>query len=259
MMIDDEHKRNVAESFGRAASSYEDAAAPQRQAAALLADLARQQRVAEDARILEVGCGTGILTRHIRQGWPSAELVASDIAPAMVGEAARGAMIAGRFVAMDGEAPPFEGPWFDLILSNLAFQWFADLDAAIARLAALLRPGGSLIFSTMGSDSFAEWRAAHDAAGAVPGTPAYPSLADLRAMLAGHDDAFAFDEHWPFDFGGAKGFLAHLRAIGATVPASGHHVLPPATMRQVMRALDAAGGQATYHVLFGRVTRIGRL
>ncbi len=257
--MSDHWKSQVTGSFGRAADSYEDAAAPQRQAAALLADLSRQRRVPGDSRILEVGCGTGILTRHIRETWPAAELVVSDIAPHMVGAAARGAMIAGRFIEMDGEAPPFEGPWFDLILSNLAFQWFADLDAAIDRLAGLLRPGGSLIFSTMGADSFAEWRAAHDAAGAQPGTPAYPSLERLRAMLARHEDAFAFDEHWPFAFGGAKGFLAHLRGIGATVPASGHRALDAAAMRRVMRAFDAGGGVATYHVLFGRVTRIGAL
>lgn len=253
----DDRRSAIADSFGRAAGSYEDAAAPQRQAAALLADLARQRRVAPGARILEVGCGTGILTRHIRQAWPAAELIVSDIAPHMVGTAARGAMIAGRFIEMDGEAPPFEGPWFDLVLSNLAFQWFADLDAAIGRLAGLLRPGGSLIFSTMGADSFAEWRAAHDAEGAQAGTPAYPSLEALRAMLARHEDAFAFDEHWPFAFGGAKGFLAHLRGIGATVPASGHRAVDAATMRGVMRAFDVGGGVATYHVLFGRVTRIG--
>lgn len=256
-MSADPRKSAVASSFGRAADSYEDAAAPQRQAAALLADLARQRRVGDDARILEIGCGTGILTRHIRQGWPAAELVVSDISPHMVGTAARGAMIAGRFFAMDGEAPPFEGPWFDLILSNLAFQWFSDLDAAIDRLAGLLRPGGSLIFSTMGADSFAEWRAAHEAAGAQAGTPAYPSLDALRAMLARHEDAFAFDERWPFAFGGAKGFVGHLRAIGASVPASGHRALDAAAMRGVMRAFDAGGGVTTYHVLFGRVTRIG--
>lgn len=253
----DDRKSQIADAFGKAAATYEDAAQPQRQAAALVADLAGQRRVAEDARILEIGCGTGLLTRHIRARWPAAELVASDLSPDMVGAAARGAMIAGTFLPMDGEAPAFEGPWFDLILSSLAFQWFTDLPGAVARLAALLRPGGSLIFSTMGADSFAEWRAAHDAAGAHPGTPAYPSLTELRAMLAVYPDAFAFEEHWPHDFGDARAFLAHLKAIGATIPASGHAALTPARLRAVMRAFDKSGGTATYHVLFGRVTRAG--
>ncbi|MET0240218.1 MAG: methyltransferase domain-containing protein [Sphingobium sp.] len=253
-MIDD-RKTRIADSFGRAAATYDDAAAPQRQAADLVASLARRQRVADDARILEVGCGTGLLTRHIREGWPMAGLVVSDLSPAMVGMAAKDAMIAGTFLPMDGEAPAFDGPWFDLILSSLAFQWFSDLPAAIARLVGLLRPGGSLFFSTMGADSFGEWRAAHDVAGQVAGTPGYPTLEGLRAMLANYPDAFAFEEHWRHDFGGAKGFLAHLKAIGATVPAGGHAALSPLALRGVMRAFDEAGGATTYHVLFGRVTR----
>ena len=252
----DERKRRIADAFARAAASYDDAAAPQRQAAALVADLAWQQRVAERPRILEIGCGTGLLTRHIRDHWPAADLVVSDLSPAMVGTAARGAMIAGTFLALDGEAPPFEGPWFDLILSSLAFQWFGDLPMAIARLAGLLRPGGRLLFSTMGADSFGEWRAAHAAVGEAAGTPDYPDLAALRAMLDGFEDAFAFEEHWSHDFGGAKGFLAHLKAIGATVPTEDHAVLPPARLRDVMRAFDAEGGCLTYHVLFGRVSRV---
>ncbi|MCE7795026.1 methyltransferase domain-containing protein [Sphingobium sufflavum] len=249
-------KQQIADAFGRAARSYDDAAAPQRQAAALVADLAAQQRLPERPRILEVGCGTGILTRHIRAHWPDADLVASDLSPDMVGQAARGAMIAGTFLSMDGEVPPFDGPWFDLILSSLAFQWFSDLPTAIERLAGLLRPGGSLFFSTMGADSFAEWRAAHAAVGESAGTPDYPDLAALRSMLATFPDAFAFDEHWDHDFGGAKGFLAHLKGIGATVPTGDHAVLTPARLRSVMTAFNTTGGTVTYHILFGRVTRI---
>lgn len=246
----------IARAFSRAAPDYDRAAAPQRKAAALLADLARQRPAPPSPHILEIGCGTGLFTRHIAEIWPDARLVASDIAPEMVGAAARGAMIGGRFVTMDGEAPPFDRPLFDLILSNLAFQWFADLPGAVARLAGLLRPGGSLLFSTMGADSFAEWRAAHATVGAVPGTPSYPALADLRAMLAALPDAFAFEEHWPFDLGGASGLLAHLKGIGARVPAAGHRPLAPAGLRGVMRAFDEGGGTVTYHVLFGRVTNL---
>lgn len=253
----DDRKRRIADAFGRAAASYDDDAAPQRQAATLLADLARRQRLPDRPRILEIGCGTGILTRRIHALWPDADLVASDLSPDMVAQAAKGGMIPGAFLTLDGETPPFEGPWFDLILSSLAFQWFGDLPAAIDRLVGLLRPGGSLFFSTMGADSFAEWRAAHEQAGEQAGTPAYPSLPALREMLASHADAFAFDEHWTYDFGGAKGFLAHLKAIGATVPDSGHAALRPAALRAVMRAFDEGEAKLCYHVLFGRVTRMG--
>lgn len=255
-MVTDDRKQRISDAFGRAAVTYDDAAAPQRQAAALVAELARQRRLPPRPRILEIGCGTGILTRHIRESWPDADLVVSDLSPDMVRQAGKGAMIAGTFLSMDGETPPFEGPWFDLILSSLAFQWFGDLPAAITRLSALLRPGGSLIFSTMGADSFGEWRLAHEQAGEVAGTPGYPDLTALRNMLADHQDAFAFDEHWSYDFGSAGGFMGHLKAIGATVPEPAHEVLGPAAMRQVMRAFDESGGRVTYHILFGRVTHV---
>lgn len=244
--------------FGAAAAAYEGHAEVQRIAARTVADLAGLLRLPDRPHILEIGCGTGILTREMGLRWPEAELVATDLSPRMVTLAGQGLLSAGTFLAMDGEDPCFQGPRFDLIVSSLAFQWFDDLAGAIHRLVSLLRPGGSLVFSTMGQDSLAAWRAAHRGCGVEPGMPDYPSLAALRAMLAGYDDAFAFDEVHPLGLNGARALLAHLKGIGAAVPASGHRPLPPTLLRQVMRAFDAAGGTDAYHVGYARVTRQGR-
>jgi malonyl-CoA O-methyltransferase len=248
-------KQRISDAFGAAAAHYEDHAGPQRFAAKLVADLAQRQKPADVTRILEIGCGTGLLTRDIQARWPGAELVVTDLSPGMLAKAASGGLVAARFLTMDGEAPTFEGPWFDLILSSLTFQWFDDLAGAIARLAGLLRPGGSLIFSTMGRGSFAQWRAAHVACGVTSGVPDYPTLAELRAMLAGFEDAFAFDETVALDGVGAKALLGHLKGIGAVVPGEGRHPLDAGALRRVMVAYDAAGGQDSYELLLGRVTR----
>jgi malonyl-CoA O-methyltransferase len=250
-------KQRISDAFGAAADRYDEHAGPQRAAAALVADLAQRQHPEAAGRILEIGCGTGLLTRHVQARWPAAELVVTDLSPQMLERAAGGGLVAGTFIAMDGEAPAFEGEWFDLILSSLAFQWFEDLGEAIARLVGLLRPGGSLIFSTMGQGSFARWREAHDACGLSAGVPDYPNLGDLRAMLAGYEDAFAFDEDYPLPCGGARGLIAHLKGIGAVVPAQGRKPLPPSDLRRVMKAFDEAGGDDVYQLLFGRVTRPG--
>src|SRR3546814_19422510 len=87
---------------------------------------------------------------------------------------------------MDGEWPCFEGQWFDLIISSLAFQWFDNLTGALERLYALLRPGGSILFSTMAARSFAEWRAVHERFGLTAGTPHYPSIEVLLKLARGH-------------------------------------------------------------------------
>ncbi|WP_242126228.1 methyltransferase domain-containing protein [Sphingobium sp. Sx8-8] len=248
-------KQRISDAFGAAAGHYDDHAGPQRIAAALVADLAQRQKPDGVERVLEIGCGTGFLTRDIQARWPGAELVVTDLSPDMLARAAKGGLVAGTFLTMDGEAPIFEGEWFDLILSSLAFQWFDDLEAAIARLTALLRPGGSLIFSTMGQGSFARWRTAHEACALSAGIPAYPSLATLRAMLARFEDAFAFDEDYALGCGGAKGLIAHLKGIGAVVPSEGRKPLAPRDLRRVMAAFEENGGDDVYQILFGRVTR----
>jgi malonyl-CoA O-methyltransferase len=248
-------KQRISDAFGAAAGRYDDHAGPQRLAAGLVADLAQRQKPDGVSRILEIGCGTGFLTRDIHARWPGAELVATDLSPAMLARAARDGFVAGRFLTMDGDAPIFEGEWFDLILSSLAFQWFDDLEGALVRLAGLLRPGGSLIFSTMGQGSFARWRAAHAACGLSAGVPDYPGLEDLRAMLAGFGDAFVFDEIYPLANGGARGLIAHLKGIGAVVPSEGRKPLAPGELRRVMAAFEQQGGDDVYQILFGRVTR----
>jgi malonyl-CoA O-methyltransferase len=249
-------KDRIGAAFGAAAGDYEAHADVQRIAAHTVADLAALLKVRPDARILEIGCGTGLLTREVRGRWPEAELVVTDLAPTMVEQAARDPMLAATFMAMDGEQPWFEGAHFDLILSSLAFQWFDDLGVALARLVALLRPGGSLIFSTMAERSFAAWRAAHAACGVAAGTPDYPSLETLRAMLAGFSDAFAFDEDYGLECRSAKELIAHLKGIGASVPVEGRAPLSPGILRRVMRAFDDAGARDSYHVVFGRITRV---
>lgn len=253
---DPQRKAQIAAAFGAAASRYDDHADVQRIAARTVADLAALIPVQPTPRILEIGCGTGLLTREIGVRWPTAELVATDLAAEMVTKAADGAMIAGTFLPMDGERPWFDGAHFDLILSSLAFQWFDDLPVALARLHGLLRPGGSLIFSTMGARSFAGWRAAHLACGVVAGVPTYPELDQLRGMLSAYDDAFAFDEEYPVAWGRARGLIAHLKGIGASVPLTGHDPLKPAALKRVMAAFDANGAYDDYHVLFGRITRL---
>src|SRR3546814_1007047 len=113
----------------------------------------------------------------------SSDVCSSDLlAPEMVERAARDPRLAGTFFTRDGEWPCFEGQWFDLIISSLAFQWFDNLTGALERLYALLRPGGSILFSTMAERSFAEWRAVHERFGLTAGTPHYPSLEVLQKL-----------------------------------------------------------------------------
>lgn len=246
-------KASIGAAFAAAAGRYEAGADVQRIVARALADMAADEQLAPGAHILEIGCGTGLLTREIEARWPHAELTATDIAPAMVDATAR-AGLGARHMVMDGEAPTVGTARFALILSSLTFQWFDNLPLALARLHTLLRPGGSLYFATMGAESFASWHAAHESEGLVAGLPHYPDLTTLRGMLAGFGDHVACEAHHALPARGGQALMRHFREIGAHVPRSGYQPLGATAMRRVIQNFDGQGGETRYHILYARIT-----
>jgi SAM-dependent methyltransferase len=99
------------------------------------------------ATVLEIGCGTGQLTRQLAgRGF---NLTAIDIGPAMVQAARRNVTDVGvRFQACAFEDFAGGGP-FDLIVSATAFHWI-DPTVGLAKAARLLRAGGWLALLTTG-------------------------------------------------------------------------------------------------------------
>lgn len=73
-------KAGLRRNFRRRAATYEQFAQVQRAMAGELLRLAEPQ-VKRAARLLEVGCGTGTLTRELRRLNPRAWLVAVDLDP----------------------------------------------------------------------------------------------------------------------------------------------------------------------------------
>lgn len=92
-------------------------------------------------RVLDVGCGTGHLTRKIADA--GAEAVGVDASAAMVAEARRN-FPELRFEVADATTMRFDEP-FDAIFSNAALHWVKPPEAAIERMAAAMKPGGRLV------------------------------------------------------------------------------------------------------------------
>lgn len=238
----------IAQSFGRAAASYDTHSAPQRHAAQRLAELIACEALPTHPRVLEIGCGTGHLTQLLACRVAGADFLCSDIAPAMVATC-RARLPDLHYVVMDGERPAVAAG-FDLVCANLAAQWFRDLPAALARLAALLAPGGLLAISTLGAESFREWRAVHAALGLAAGTPPFVDAATLRAAFPA--GALTLDAEIYVDSADAALDLPRrLRAIGAATPAPGHRPLAAGQLRRVLRALGPQPA-LTYQLFYAR-------
>lgn len=199
--------------FARAVATYEAQATVQRAAAVRLAEALGRHFHVLGPRILEVGCGTGTLTRLLLARFAPAELVANDLC-ADVGVCFANAPRV-RFLPGDAQTIAWPGP-FDAIVSASAVQWFGDLGRFVGRCAEALPQGGVVAVSSFGAGTLRE-------VAALTGRGLrYLSHADFVAAFA---EAFepleTARETCVLRFADGTAVLRHLRETGVTATASG--------------------------------------
>jgi SAM-dependent methyltransferase len=94
-------------------------------------------------RVLDVGCGTGILTDRIRRELPTARVSACDFSHGMLRRAHARNRDLG-WVRCDALRLPFRAASFDAIVSSESFHWFPDQARALREFCRVLEPGGRL-------------------------------------------------------------------------------------------------------------------
>ncbi|PIE82857.1 MAG: malonyl-[acyl-carrier protein] O-methyltransferase BioC [Candidatus Contendobacter odensis] len=110
--------------------------------------------------IVDVGCATGITTAALMKRYRKAQVIATEHASAMIAMARRRVpwwRTLHGVVAEAGALPLAEASC-DLIFSNLTLPWYPDLDSVFAEFRRVLKPGGVLLFSTLGPDTLKELR-----------------------------------------------------------------------------------------------------
>jgi ubiquinone/menaquinone biosynthesis C-methylase UbiE len=107
---------------------------------------AERVRALQPRRILEVAAGTGIVTAALHRALPDAEIVATDLNPAMLDVAAQkfpdGKV---RLQPADALDLPFGDDEFDLVLSQFGIMFFPDKVKGIAEARRVLRDGGTCL------------------------------------------------------------------------------------------------------------------
>ena len=102
-------------------------------------------------RVVDLGCGTGELTKHLHEQLAADETIGIDNSETMLLKAGAfgGQML--RFEQGDIEAFVADRP-FDLVFSNAAFHWVPGHEALFARLASFLAPHGQLAVQMPAND-----------------------------------------------------------------------------------------------------------
>ena len=115
----------------------------------------RELQGGSPGRVLDVGCGTGLLAARIRREMQLA-VVGCDFSQGMLRQAAQ-ADPELPWVRGDALRLPFGDGSFDTIASTEAFHWFPDQDAALAEFFRVLAPKGRLLVALINSRM--EWLA----------------------------------------------------------------------------------------------------
>ena len=117
-------------------------------------DLAQRLRPGAKARVLEVACGTGIVTGRLLGKLPAgARLLATDLNPAMI-EHARTRVRADtrlEFRQADAQQLPFADGSFDHYVCQFGIMFFPDKVAALKEARRVLAPGGEVLLNTWGA------------------------------------------------------------------------------------------------------------
>ncbi|MGB8197571.1 MAG: class I SAM-dependent methyltransferase [Acidimicrobiales bacterium] len=121
--------------------------------------LQRLVDIPDGGYVLDVGCGTGLLWTIGWTGESDFALVLSDLSAGMVAEtmpSVQRLVPRVRGLAADAQALPFKDNVFDVVIANQMLYHVPDPTRATRELARVLRPGGVLMASTVGSGHLRE-------------------------------------------------------------------------------------------------------
>lgn len=246
--------------FDRAARDYDSVAVLQREVGQRLLERLAVIRI-EPKRIVDVGCGTGMLSVMLGKRYRGTELVCLDISTAMIQRARQRKrwFSAQRFVCGDAEHLPLASRSVDMVFSNLTLQWCNDLEATLRECARVLRPGGVLLYSTLGPDTLRELRESWRAADAYNHVNVFYDMHDIgdAMMRAGLSDPVMDVERLTLTYPDVAKLMAELKLLGARNATQGRPRSLTGknklkTMTQAYESFRRDGVlPATYEVIYG--------
>lgn len=215
-------KRRVKASFDQSASRYDEVAVLQREVARRLIERLDYIRFTPES-ILDIGCGTGGNSQDLMRVYPKARVISADLSTGMVEHArrhgSRWQRWRGRqsFLAADMEHLPLADASVDMVFSNLTVQWCQDLEQVFRECRRVLKPGGMLMYSTLGPDTLKELRHSWQQADGYVHVNAFMDMHDvgdamIRARLA---EPVMDVEHFTLTYREVNQLMRELKILGA--------------------------------------------
>lgn len=220
-------KKQVRQSFDRAAKTYDAASALQREICNRMLERLEYIKYQPET-ILDVGSGTGYGTRALKQHYLESRVMALDLAPSML-QAARGQTAWWRrtlpmlqknresYICADVDRLPLKTSSVNMAWSNLTLQWCNDLNITFAELHRVIAPEGLLMFSTFGPDTLKELRQAFTGLDGHTHVNRFVDMHDIgdTLMHAGFSAPVMDMEYITLTYSDLMSLLRELKGMGA--------------------------------------------
>jgi len=133
-----------------------------------------------EMRVVDLGCGTGELTRVLHQTLKASDTLGLDSSAAMLAKSESFSGNGLHFEQRDIAAFAEQGR-YDLIFSNAALHWLQDHESLLEKLTSALRPGGQIAVQVPANDDH----------------PTHVVAAQLARQSPFNEAMQGYERHWP--------------------------------------------------------------
>lgn len=241
--------------FGKSAKTYDNYADIQNRVALTLNSQINSKAPKD---ILEIGCGTGLLSSEIIKKFPEANFTFTDNSKDMLETAEqkllsqfpeKKAQFSFEILNPEKTISPEKNireEKYDLIISSMAIHWFEDILNTLKTIQSALTDDGSFYFSTIGPDCFKEWRQTLKELNVPHGLRIPPDLPGIIKT-----------ETITVPYGSAQNFLKGLKLTGAHSPKPGYTPLSSPKLKQAMKKLEEDyRAELSWHIIYGKLSNL---
>lgn len=200
------NKELVKQRFEKNLSTYSENAVVQKHMASELVAALMANHSNNFNQILEIGCGTGTLTKEILDKLNVETLFANDI----VENSLNLKIISDKIKTLYGDCEKVQFPQnLDLVISNATFQWLENLPEVLDKIYTSLNQNGILAFNT-----FEEWNL-YQIKTITGNTLNYYKKAELKKILSQNFKIlYSNSETIEIEFDSPQDVLKHLKRTG---------------------------------------------
>lgn len=147
--------KTIRNNFSKAAYSYDKNSDFHKEIALKLLESIKFSKPRIIGNILDIGTGPGWFTGRLSETFSNFDIFGIDSSISMINVAKK---ISDKvdFIVADAMGLPFKGASFDLVVSNLCFQWALDIKKVFNEINFALKPEGMFYATMFGFDTFSE-------------------------------------------------------------------------------------------------------